>query len=86
MVKGSPINLESNMPILEDFEDDVFKFNYETIDPKASYKFNQTIESYAFPLKKVKKPNNTHNSFNYLQTSTIGLFDKHIPKADFHGA
>ena len=66
MVKGSPINLESDMPILEDFEDSDFKFNYETIDPKASYKFNQTIESYAFPLKKVKKPGNAHDSFNYF--------------------
>ena len=79
MVKGSPINLESDMPILEDFEDSDFGFNYETIDPKASYKFNQTIESYAFPLKKTKKPGNAHKSFNWMNTATIGLFDEHIP-------
>jgi hypothetical protein len=81
MVKGSPINLESNIPILGDFKDDGFGFNYENMDPKASYKFNQVIESYSFPLKKVKKPNNTHSSFNWMNTATIGLFDKHIPRA-----
>ena len=45
MVNGSPINLESNIPIMADFKDDGFGFNYENIDPKTSYKFNQTIES-----------------------------------------
>jgi hypothetical protein len=63
-----------------------FDFNYETIDPKASYKFNQTIESFSFPLKKTKRPENAHKSFNWFNTGTIGLFDQHIPKADFYGA
>ena len=71
------------MAIKKDFEDDQFKFNYETIDPKASYKFNQSIESFFFPIKKSKQPGNNHTSFNYLNTSTIGLFDKHIPSANF---
>ena len=58
MVKGTPINLDSRMAIKQDFEDDLFKFRYETIDPKASYKFNQTIQSFFFPIKQAKKPNN----------------------------
>jgi hypothetical protein len=82
-VRGTPINIESQMAIKKDFEDTDFKFNYETIDPKSSYKFNQGIESFFFPLKKAKKPDNTYKSFNYMNTATIGLFDKHIPKADF---
>ena len=84
MCKGTPINLESNQAIKRDFWDDQFVFNYETIDPKASYKFNQSIESFFFPIKQAKKPDNNLTSQNYLTTGTIGLFDKHIPKADFH--
>lgn len=83
MKKGTPINIESNMAIKKDFEDTDFKFNYETIDPKASYKFNQAIESFWFPLKKAKKPGNSYKSFNYMNTATIGIFDKHIERADF---
>jgi hypothetical protein len=83
MIRGTPINIESNMAIKQDFEDTDFKFNYETIDPKASYKFNQSNESYWFPLKKNKKPSNEHKSFNFFNTATIGLFDAHIPRADF---
>lgn len=86
LVKCSPINLESNQEICTTFKDECFKFNYETIDPKATYKFNQTIESYTFPLKKCKKPANNHDSFNYFQTSTISLFDKHIPQVKLFGA
>ena len=83
MIRGTPINLESRMAIKRDFEDTDFKFNYEVIDPKYSYKFNQSIESFFFPIKKAKKPGNNLTSQNYLSTSTIGLFDPHIQKANF---
>jgi hypothetical protein len=79
----SPINLDSTLEIIEDFQDEEFKFNYETIDPKASYKFNQQIESYYFPLKSVKRADNELRSFNYMNTATISLFDGHIPRANF---
>ena len=84
-VKCSPINLETGQEIYKDFRDDQFKFNYETVDPKASYKFNQAIESYSFPIKRAKKAGNNMTSFNYMNTATISLFDKHIPRADFFG-
>lgn len=71
------------MEIMDDFQDDEFAFNYETIDPTASYRFNQTVESFYFPLRKVKRATNDHSSFNYMNTATISLFDPHIPKADF---
>ena len=82
MKNGTPINLESAMAIKTDFVDDEFNFNYENIDPKASYKFNQAIESFFFPIKKAKKPGNNLTEHNFLSTKTISLFDKHIPKAD----
>jgi hypothetical protein len=34
-------------------------------------------------LKKTKKLNNKHTSYNYLNTASINLFDSHIPSADF---
>ena len=71
------------MAIKQDFEDTNFKFNYETIDPKHSYKFNQKSESFVFPLMNAKKPTNNFKTFNYMKTATINLFDKHIPEADF---
>lgn len=79
MCRGTPINIESATAIKQDFEDSDFKCNYEVIDPKASYKFNQSIESYFFPLK------TKNTTANYLNTATISLFDKHIPNADFFG-
>ena len=77
----SPINLDSKLETI--VQDEEFKFNYETIDPRASYKFNQQVESYYFPLKKIKRAHNEKRSFNYMNTATINLFDKHIPRADF---
>lgn len=83
MTRGTPIDLESRMPFKSDFKDSEFKFNYEVIDPRYSYKFKQDIESYFFPIKDAKKPGNNLTTQNYLSTATIGLFDPHIPKADF---
>lgn len=40
MKSGTPINLDSSIPIKKDFVDGEFNFNYEVLDPKASYKFN----------------------------------------------
>ena len=40
-ITQSPINLDTTMEIYEYFEDSYFKYNYETIDPRYSYKFNQ---------------------------------------------
>ena len=82
MKQGTPINLDSSIPIKKDFVDKEFNFNYEVLDPKASYKFNQTNESYFFPLKKTKQANNNLTQYNFLTTKTINLFDKHIEKAD----
>lgn len=82
-MQQSPINLDSNIKIIDNFQDKEFAFNYETINPLASYKFNQQIESFYFPLSKVKHDDNDLSSFNYMSTATISLFDKHIPKADF---
>ena len=81
--KQTPINLESNMAITKSFKDDVFKFNYEVVDTRHSYKFNQTNESYWFPLQKIKVPENNLWDFNYMHTSTISLFDKHIDSCNF---
>jgi hypothetical protein len=72
------------MEIIDNFQDEEFKFNYETIDPTASYRFNQQIESFYFPLRQVKRRDNSNSSFNYMNTATINLFDKTIPRAEFH--
>lgn len=67
------------MEINTGFTDDVFNFNYENIDPKAALKFNEQGDAFFYQL------GGEATKESFLETQTISLFDKHIPKATLYG-
>lgn len=68
-IKQTPINLETSVPILENFEDNAFQFKYADIDAQKQLKYNQKGCQYQLIME-----NKTLND-NYFLTNTIGLFD-----------
>lgn len=81
--KQTPIDLDTNINISEDFIDDAFKFNYEVVDAKKSMKFNDAGDAFFFELNSNTDQEEKHES--YFETKTISLFDKHIPSAKLYG-
>ena len=46
----TPIDLDTRIQISDDFQDDVFNFNYEVVDAKKSLKFNDGGDAFYFEL------------------------------------
>ena len=82
--KQTPIDLKTNMEVNTGFTDDVFNFNYENTDPKGDLKFNEQGDAFYYQLNAQHPTEATKES--YMETQTISLFDKHIPKAKLYGA
>ena len=82
--KQTPIDLSSQMEVLKGFQDKEFQFNYDTLESvQQQLKFNETADQFIYDIArgKFEKDNN-----NFMKTSTISLFDSHIPVATLHGA
>lgn len=77
-MKGTPINLNTSIKVLDDYKDDCFKVKYAKINAKTQRKYKETGEQFQMVME--GKPED-----NIMQTSTIGLFDRHIQKANLHG-
>lgn len=75
--------MDTNIKISDDFQDDVFKFNYETVNAKESLKFNEAGDAFYYELNAKSSKEEDHESF--FETKTISLFDKHIEKAKLYG-
>ena len=75
----TPINLDTRDQ-LHDFDDDVFSFEYENIDPKSQIKYKEAGEQYQVVMRNENGPKD-----NFMHTSTISLFDPHIESATLFG-
>jgi carbonic anhydrase len=73
--------LKTGTEIHPNFQDKVFNFNYEKVNPHESMKFNEQGDAFYYTLN-ADKANATES---YLETSTISLFDAHIEKAKLFG-
>lgn len=81
--KQTPINFDSQMPVLANFQDKNFKFHYEHVEQnQTQLKFNQVGDAFFVDIAKGK---NEQENTNCLCTQTISLFDAHIPQATLHG-
>jgi hypothetical protein len=74
----TPINLNSSLKVLQDYKDDCFSVKYKNIDASTQIKFKEQGQQYQVVLQ--GKPEE-----NVMTTSTIGLFDRHIPSAKLFG-
>ena len=66
------------MEVLEDFQDKEFDYFYEKVKPNDQLKFNEAGDAMLFDMGKGRDQKANPNK---MTTSTISLFDKHIPAA-----
>ena len=76
----TPINLDTTMPITNEFKDYNFEFKYADINPRKQVKFNQKGQQVQIVLESPKSPLE-----NFFRTSTISLFEPHIDCCNLHG-
>ena len=82
--KQTPINLSSQMEVLEDFQDKEFDYAYEKVEQnQKQLKFNETGDAFFFDIGKGRDQKSNPNK---MTTATISLFDNHIPSATLVGA
>jgi carbonic anhydrase len=75
----SPINLDTNIKVHDEFHDNDFDFKYETIDPPRQLKYNQGSDAFYFAINKEEQSNDSSiDMSSWMKTATINLFDKHI--------
>lgn len=68
------------MPISKEFKDYNFDFQYAEINAKEQVKFNQKGQQVQIVLNSPNSPMD-----NFMRTSTISLFEKHIECCNLHG-
>jgi carbonic anhydrase len=73
----TPINLETNIPVLRDFKEK-FEVKYEPIDAVTAKRFNEKGSQFLYQL---------NPSADFMLTKTAGLFDTHLKDREvkFHG-
>jgi len=76
--KGTPINLNSSIKCLDDYKDDCFSVKYADVNAAKQRKYKESGQQYQIVME--GKPED-----NVMETSTIGLFDRHIKKASLYG-
>ena len=74
----TPINLNTSLKVLQDYKDDCFNVKYKNIDASRQIMYKEAGQQYQVVFE--GKPEE-----NVMTTSTIGLFDRHIPQANLHG-
>lgn len=74
----TPINLNTSLKVLQDYKDDCFNVKYKNIDASRQIMYKESGQQYQVVLE--GKPEE-----NVMTTSTIGLFDRHIPQANLFG-
>lgn len=69
--KGTPINLNTSIKVLDDYKDDCFQVKYADINAAKQRKYKESGQQWQMVME--GKPED-----NCMVTSTIGLFDRHI--------
>lgn len=76
--KGTPINLSTSQPIDDNFRDYNFNVKYKDIEPVRQTKYKESGQQFQIVMDGQPEE-------NYMKTSTIGLFDRHIKSATLFG-